>query len=144
MSFRKHRAQTTDVASRPARSAKRRRVIISAPRSSGGLYTHLRYVFPRLQKLEPEWDLEIHAPEAVHRAIFGRTDEPWMHFTGAASLKARFRWEFRDLPALLRSDPSALLLAPFGPLLNVPLASRGVVKSENLLALLPQREIDVL
>jgi glycosyltransferase involved in cell wall biosynthesis len=121
----------------------RRRVIVSAPVSSGGLYTHLRYVFPRLQAVEPDWTFEVHAPEVVLRSVFGRMNEPWMHVTGNGSLRERLRWEFRDLPALLRSDPSALLFAPFGPLLNVPLASRGVVKSENLLALVPHRGLDL-
>jgi glycosyltransferase involved in cell wall biosynthesis len=121
----------------------RRRVVISAPVSSGGLYTHLRYVLPRLRRIEPTWSFEVHGSEAVLRAVFGATGEPWMHVTGAASMKDRLRWEFRDLPALLRRDPEAMLLAPFGPLLNVSLAPRGVVKSENLLALLPQRELVV-
>ena len=137
------RGERPGVASRAVGPAMRRRVIISAPVSSGGLYTHLRYVFPRLQRLEPEWDLEVHAPEVVLRAVFGRTDEPWMHRTGAGSMKERLRWELRNLPALLRANPGALLFAPFGPLLNVSLASRGVVKSENLLALVPQRELHV-
>jgi glycosyltransferase involved in cell wall biosynthesis len=132
-----------ELGSRTVPRVMRRRIIISAPVSSGGLYTNLRYVLPRLQRIEPTWSFELHSPLAALRAVFGRTDEPWMHVTGVGSMKERLRWEMVDLPALLRSDPDALLFAPFGALLNVRLASRGVVKSENLLTLLPQRELVV-
>lgn len=121
----------------------RRRVIVTAPVSSGGLYTHLRYVFPRLLRLEPEWDLEVYAPDVVLRAVFGQSGEPWMHARGDGSLAGRLAWEAGGLPGLLRADRDALLFAPFGPLLNTSLAARAVVKSENLLALVPQRELEV-
>jgi glycosyltransferase involved in cell wall biosynthesis len=57
--------------------------------------------------------------------------------------RARLRLEFIDLPSRLRAQPDALLWAPFGPPLNVRLAPRTVWISQNLLPLLPRRELEL-
>jgi len=117
------------------------RVIVSLPVSSGGLYSHVRNVMPHLLRLRPEWDFELHAPEAVLSVVFGRTDEPWMRPWRGGSKGARAMWEFFTLPGLLRRDRKALAYAPVGPFWNVRLASRAVVRLENLLALLDPDEL---
>ncbi|HEX4825419.1 MAG TPA: glycosyltransferase family 1 protein [Candidatus Polarisedimenticolaceae bacterium] len=117
-----------------------RRVIVSAPVTSGGLYAHIRNVLPRLRALRPDWRFEVYGPQEVFRDAFGRTDEPWMHVWDNEGRGARLRWEFLQLPRLLRADRQAMLLAMFGPFLNLRLARRAVVRLDNLIVLLKPSE----
>jgi glycosyltransferase involved in cell wall biosynthesis len=53
---------------------------------------------------------------------------------------ARARWEFVELPAMLRDDTRAVLYAPFGPPWNLSLAPRTVWMSRNIIPLLPPEQ----
>src|SRR5262249_13862414 len=79
----------------------------------------------------------------VLRACFGGALEDWMQPLPYDGYAARLRWEFVDLPRRLRANPDALLWAPFGPALNVFLAPRAIWISQNLLPLLPSREVEL-
>lgn len=120
-----------------------RRLIITAPRGSGGSYTHLTEVLPRLMKLRPGWDIELHASPEVLRASFGSERASWMRLLPSGSYADWLRWEFVDLPRLLRQDREALVWAPFGPALNIALARRAVWMSRNIIPLLPIRQWEV-
>jgi glycosyltransferase involved in cell wall biosynthesis len=56
---------------------------------------------------------------------------------GGADYGTRLRWEFVQLPELLRRDPDALVYSPFGPPLNLSIATRAVWASRNIIPLLP-------
>src|SRR5215468_3861827 len=119
---------------------RRPRLIVFAPVTSGGLYSHLRNVMPRLLRLMPDWQIEVHAPTQVLTTVFGNADAPWMRRLPGQGRPSRLAWEFVYLPRLLRADRAALLWQPFGPLWNARLAARAVVRLENLLALLKPAE----
>ena len=78
---------------------------MSAPRGSGGCLTHLGNVIPRLQRIRPDWDIELHASTPVLERVFGTTQEHWMHEIGDDGYAARLEWEFVKLPGILRSIP---------------------------------------
>jgi glycosyltransferase involved in cell wall biosynthesis len=120
-----------------------RTLIVSALRGSGGAYTHLSRVLPRLKRLLSSWHIELYASSTVLRACFGESREEWMRPLPDDGYTARLRWEFVDLPRRLRAAPDALLWAPFGPPLNVRLASRAIWISQNLLPLLSSRELEL-
>ena len=122
---------------------RRRTLLISAPRGSGGSYAHLSRVVIHLRQFMPEWQLELHAPLDVLRTCFGTDREPWMRPLIGTGYLARLQWEFLTLPRRLRDDPHALVWAPFGPPLNLALADRTVWMSRNILPLLPQTELEV-
>lgn len=115
-------------------------MIVFAPVSSGGLYSHLRNVIPRLLSLRPDWHFEVHAPTEVLQTVFGRFDSPWMRLLPGHGRRGRLWWEFVHLPKLVRADRKALLWQPFGPFWNLALAPSGVVRLENLLVLLDPEE----
>jgi glycosyltransferase involved in cell wall biosynthesis len=118
-------------------------LIVSAPRGSGGAYSHLSHVLPRILRLLPSWSIEVHAPASVLRSCFGRDDAPWMRPLTGDSYSLRLRLELVDLPRRLRADPRMLVWAPFGPPLDLRLAPRTIWMSRNLLPLLPGRELEV-
>ena len=118
-------------------------LVVSAPRGSGGAYTHLSRVLPRVMRLLPDWRIEVHGSEETFHACFGGVGESWMKPLPGAGYRARLRWEFVDLPRRLRADREALLWAPFGPPLNVRLAPRSVWISQNLLPLLRPKELQL-
>jgi glycosyltransferase involved in cell wall biosynthesis len=120
-----------------------RTLLVSALRGSGGAYTHLSRVLPRLRRLLSSWRIELHASSTVLQACFGETSEDWMRPLPDDGYAARTRWELVDLPRRLRANPDALLWAPFGPPLNVLLAPRAIWISQNLLPLLPSRELEL-
>lgn len=117
-----------------------RTLIITAPRGSGGSYTHLSRIVPRLIERMRPWSIELHAPRDVLRACFGRDDEPWMRLLSGGGYAQRLRWEFVDLPRKLRSSPHARIWSPFGPPLNLRLASHTAWMSRNIIPLLPTSE----
>jgi glycosyltransferase involved in cell wall biosynthesis len=123
--------------------ASRQLLLVSAPRGSGGSYAHLSRVLPRIVRLLPSWDVEVHAPAAVLRECFGADRAPWMRPLGGAGYAARLRLETVELPRRMRAEPRALVWAPFGPPLNPRLAPRTVWMSRNVLPLLPGRELEV-
>jgi alpha-1,3-rhamnosyl/mannosyltransferase len=94
-------------------------------------------------QLLTSWQIEVHAAPDVLRACFGTIDEGWMKALPGRSYRSRLRWEFVDLPRRLRADPHALVWAPFGPPLNLAIASRTVWMSRNLLPLLPAGELEL-
>lgn len=118
----------------------RRTLIITAPRGSGGSYTHLSRVLPRLMDRMRGWRFELHAPADVLLACFAGDGEPWMHPLPGGSYWQRVRWEFLELPRRLRSDPGARVWSPFGPPLNLRLSGRTAWMSRNVIPLLPTRE----
>jgi glycosyltransferase involved in cell wall biosynthesis len=112
------------------------RVIITAWRGSGGSLTHLAKVISRLPELRPAWRFELYAPEQTVARALGRCEADWVHPLDARGFADRLRWEFVDLPALALADPDALILSPFGPLLNLSLAPRAVWMARNIIPLL--------
>lgn len=114
-----------------------RRLIVHAPRSSGGGYAQLAAVIPRMLRLRPDWLVTVCSPRPVLQAIFGTDREPWMRALPEGGYAARARWEFVNLPALLCEDPRALVYAPFGPIWNLALAPRTAWMSRNVIPLLP-------
>jgi glycosyltransferase involved in cell wall biosynthesis len=120
-----------------------RTLVVSALRGSGGAYTHLSRILPRIRRLLRSWHIELHASSTVLRACFGRAAEDWMRPLAGDGYIARLRWELVDLPRRLRANPRALLWAPFGPPLNVSLAPRSIWISQNLLPLLGARDLEV-
>jgi glycosyltransferase involved in cell wall biosynthesis len=123
--------------------SRKRTLLITAPRGSGGSYAHLSHVVPRLRKLLGSWEMEVHAPSDVLRACFGSDAESWMRPLSGSGYSSRLRWEFVDLPRRLQVDPRLLVWAPFGPPLNLRLAARTVWMSRNLLPLLPGGELEL-
>lgn len=116
-------------------------LLVTAPRGSGGAYSHLSNVLPRLVRRLTECDIELCAPRDVLRSCFGRDDEPWMRpLAEAAAYGQRARWEFVELPRRLRADPHAILWSPFGPPLNLALAPHTVWISQNIIPLIPTAE----
>lgn len=93
--------------------------------------------------LRPDWNIELHASPEVLRASFGTLGEPWMRPLSGSTYLHRARWEFGRLPQMLRSDPSLLVWAPFGPPANLALAPRTVWMSRNIIPLLPMRMWEV-
>jgi glycosyltransferase involved in cell wall biosynthesis len=115
-------------------------LIVTAPRGSGGAYALLRNALPRVMRLLPSWNIQVHALSEVLQACFGTTREPWMRPLPGEGYSARLHWEFRQLPALLRADANAIVWAPFGPPFNLMLARRTIWTCHNIIALLPARE----
>jgi glycosyltransferase involved in cell wall biosynthesis len=113
------------------------RLVVTAPRGSGGSYAHLSRVLPRILDLKPDWDVELYGSPDVLEAAFGTTGQPWMRPLAGGDYRTRLRWEFLELPALLRRDPDALVYSPFGPPLNLSIAGRAVWASRNIIPLLP-------
>jgi glycosyltransferase involved in cell wall biosynthesis len=114
----------------------KRRLLITAPRGSGGTMTHLREVIPRLSRLMSDWQLELHAaPETLatlpdEGAPFARVPLPGAHYAARAS------WELFDLPRLA-ADRRTLIYAPFGPPFNLAVGPRCVFMARNIIPLLP-------
>jgi len=119
-------------------------LIVSVPRGSGGAYTHLSRVLPRVMTLLSSWQIEVHGSVPVLQACFGTAGATWMRPLADEGYAARLRWEFGELPQRLRTDPNAMVWAPFGPPLNVRLAPRTVWMSQNLLPLLPREELELV
>src|SRR5262249_21208455 len=118
-------------------------LFISAPRSSGGAYTHLANVLPRVARLLSGWDIELWAvPEVVAQAGSAVRSVSTREIA-SGSFAGRLRWEFLALPALLERSPRALVYASFGPFLNLALAPRLVWMSRNVIPLLPLAEWEV-
>jgi glycosyltransferase involved in cell wall biosynthesis len=119
------------------------RLVVTAPRGSGGAYAHLPRVLPRIMALRPQWDVELVASADVLEPTFGTTREPWMRPLGGGDYRTRLRWEFVELPELLRRDPRALVYSPFGPPLNLANGPRVVWASRNIIPLLPVGEWEI-
>ena len=117
----------------------RRRLIVTALRGSGGSYTHLASVLPRIREDHPEWDVELFTTAEVVQRSFGGTPQGWVHVLPDSGYGARLRWEFRDLPAILKRDRGALVYSP----LNLAIANRVVWMSRNIIPLLPLTEWEV-
>lgn len=120
-----------------------KRVVVTAPRGSGGATTHLRNVVPRMQRLRPDWRIEVHAPVDFLETAFGRSDLPWTVPLRGTGYGPRLRWEMVDLPRR-SNDGDTVIYAPFGPLLNVAVARRAVWSSRNIIPLLPWRSWEVM
>ena len=110
------------------------RLVVTAPRGSGGSYAHLARVLPRIMELRPDWRVELHASADVLSSTFGTHTEPWMRPLRGADYLTRLRWEFVQLPELLRRDPDALVYSPFGPPLNLSIATRAVTPGGSTLS----------
>jgi glycosyltransferase involved in cell wall biosynthesis len=90
-----------------------------------------------------EWDVQLFAPSEVLDAIFGPERASWMRPRRSTGLLSRLAWEANALPHVLNEEPGSLLFAPMGPVLYAPLATRAVVRVENLLPLLHEDELEV-
>jgi glycosyltransferase involved in cell wall biosynthesis len=96
-----------------------------------------------LVALRSDWQVDVFLPAVAARAAFGAEPPEYVHTLPAAGDRSRLRWEFLELPALLRDDPDALLYFPSGVPLNLSLAPRAVWMSRNLIPLLPIDEWEV-
>jgi glycosyltransferase involved in cell wall biosynthesis len=120
----------------------KRRLIISAPRGSGGGLTHLREVIPRLARIMSRWELVLHAPRETLASIPDRGEGVIRCELAGSDYASRVSWEFLTLPRLA-ADPSSLVYAPFGPPLNFGVGPHCVFMARNIIPLLPPETWEV-
>jgi len=121
----------------------KRTLLVSAPRTSGSGLTHAAHLVPRLMRLLPDWAIEVHGCPDVLRTCFGEDNAPWKRPFREQGHRGRLRWEMVDLPRRLLAEPDAMVLAPFGPPMNVALLRRTVWVSQNVLPSLPAAELEI-